>query len=90
MDIGLTNFNHIYEFVPVNKHMKVREKNPNPPCEKKSKKMASNCSLRVLDINYVTHGRKRVKYSSFLIAANLFSSFIASKVSYMRLLRNAL
>ena len=57
---------------------------------KKSKKMAGNCSLKVLDINYVTHGRKCVKCSSFLIAANLFSSVITSKVSYMRLLRNAL
>ena len=44
------------EFVSLTKHMKgrEREKNSKPPCDKESKEMTANCSLSVLDINYVT------------------------------------
>ena len=37
-----------------------RERNSKPPCDKESKEMTANCSLSVLDINYVTYSRKRV------------------------------
>ena len=48
------------EFAPVTKHKRQRKYNPNPRCGKKSKEMTANCSLSVLDINYVTFSRKYV------------------------------
>ena len=62
MDIGTTNFNDMDEYAPVTKTEWQRKQNPNPPGEKESKKMTANCSLSVLDINYVTYSTKCVQY----------------------------
>ena len=58
LDIGITNLDDMDELAPITKHERQREQNPNPPCEKESKEMTANCSLNVLDINYVMHSRK--------------------------------
>ena len=66
LDIGITKFNDMDEFVSVTKHCEgQRRQNPNPSYEKESNEMTANRSLSVLDINYVTYSRKYVQYSSF-------------------------
>ena len=50
------------EYAPVTKTEWQRKQNSNPPGEKESKKMTANCSLSVLDINYVTYSTKCVQY----------------------------
>ena len=48
------------EFVSVNKHMKGRESKILIHRDKETKELTANCSLKILDINYVTCSRKYV------------------------------
>ena len=50
--------------------------------------MSPNCLLKVSDMDYVTYSRKCAWYGSILIAVDLFSPITASKVSYMRILKD--
>ena len=60
LDIVIANFNGMDEFVYLTKHMKDTESKPQSTLCKRIKEMTANCSLRLLDINYVTFSKKCV------------------------------
>ena len=62
------------ECAPVTKHERQRKLNHNPPSEKESKETKAKCTVSVLG-SYITYSKKYVYNSSFLIAADLFSSY---------------